>query len=172
MTGALVGAAGALALLGHLAVWLVAYAPIVRARRRGRWDPTPTPAVMHTFPENAIGAAPGSAYLYAGYALRPDEALVIEGTIDPDATYASLTLYDLYLQGIPGRTHLADRDLGRTWRVVVAHEDRGFARFLDCSALPRGVVAFRHAPGATVVPPRLRVVPLAAVCPDRHPPAV
>ena len=118
---------------------------------------------MHAFPENAIGAMPGSAYLYAGYALRPDQVLVVEGSVDPAATYASLTLYDPYLQGVPagvGRTHLNDTVLGPTWRVIVGHEDRGFPLFLDASRRPRGVIAFRHAPRATATPPRLRVLDL------------
>ena len=163
MIEVLVGGAAAFAFLGHLGVWLAAYRPIVSGRRLGRWDPTPTPEVMRAFPDNAIGVAPGSAYLYAGYALKPDEALVVEGTIDPDATYASLTLYDLYLQGVTGRTgptHLSDTSLGPRWRVVVAREDRGFERFLDAANQPTGVIAFRHAPGHGVVAPRLRVVSL------------
>jgi hypothetical protein len=160
MIAGLVGAGAVLALLGHCGLWMAAYRPIVRGRRQGRWDPTPTPPQMHAFPDNAIGVAPGSAYLYAGYALRPDQALIVEGTVDEGALYASLTLYDLYLQGVPGRTHLNDTALGKVWRVVVAHEDRGFPLFLDASRRPRGVIAFRHAPGATVTVPRLQVLDL------------
>ena len=160
---AVVGAAAVFALLGHTAVYFAAYHTLARARRRGRWDPTPTPRAMHAFPENAIGVTPGSAYLYAGYSLRPDQALVVEGTVHRDATYASLTLYDLYLQGVrsrTGATHLSDTRLDEAWRVVVAHADHGFERFLDAANQPRGVIVFRQSPADTVVVPRLEVVSL------------
>ncbi|MBX2802296.1 MAG: hypothetical protein KTR31_31740 [Myxococcales bacterium] len=158
-----VGAGFALAAIGHVALFSLAYRPVLRARRQGRWDATPNPPQMHDFAENAIGVAPGSAYLYASYVLNDDEVLVLEGCVHPEATYAGLTLYDDYLQGVRGRlgpTHLSDTALGRRWRVIVARENPGVEPFLDSSGQAAGIIAFRHAPRSTMVPPTLRVMRL------------
>jgi hypothetical protein len=115
-------------------------------------------------------SAQDAAYAQAPYALRPEEALVIEGRF-PKCRYASVALWNHYLQTYDYVTRTVSRNRKQTtlepdgsFRMVVAHSDPGVSNWLDTEGRPDGFIFWRFfLPEEPVAPLKTRVVPLSAL---------
>ncbi|MCB9780126.1 MAG: hypothetical protein H6742_16285 [Alphaproteobacteria bacterium] len=152
LLGLLVGF-GALMGLLFLALHAIAYRSLRRAAARGELVDVQGERV-HGFSGNAFGQNPDIAYRYSTFHVPPGAALLLRGRVHPDADYTSIVVYDPLLQSV-----LPERAAGPTWRnaeqlrldadgrfqvVLSAEPPSADVDWLDCSAVPRGVVFERH----------------------------
>lgn len=113
---------------------------------------------------------PDNQYTGTGFAIKPDEALIIEGSV-PDAEYWSVSLQNRWLQSLDYKNYqvsLTDQDIvtrdGR-YRVVVSHENPGAENWLDASGHETGLLAIRYQLAPGVEPPDIRLVKLSEALP-------
>lgn len=152
LLGLLVGFGALMALL-FVAFDAIAYRSLRRAAVRGELVATQGERV-HGFSGNAFGQNPDIAYRYSTFHVPPGHALLLRGQVHPDADYTSIVVYDPLLQSI-----LPERAAGPTWCnaeqlrldeqgrftiVLSAVRPSADVDWLDCSAVPRGVVFERH----------------------------
>lgn len=127
----------------------VAYAPLRRAIREGRLDPT-TSDSPRVWTGKGMGTHPEATYRYWPYELTEGEILVLHGQVDPDLVYHSITLYDRRLQSVPstGPTFLTGEALPREvdggYTLTLSWKDPGCRPWLDVSRCPKGVVFERQ----------------------------
>ena len=95
--------------------------------------------------------SPTAEYVLASYEVQPDEALVITIPQEPDGTYWSFQIFDVWLRSIAfqtrqttlhGRNLVRDGD-GRI-RMVLAHKDPGVANWLDAAGYAKGQILLRN----------------------------
>ncbi len=121
-------------------------------------------------PGDMAFAAVDNAYTMAPYALRPEQALVIEGRF-PTCRFANVVLWNRFLQTydyVNRRISLNRKQtkLGAdgSYRIVIAHRDPGIPNWLDTEGRPSGVVYWRFLlPEGEIVTPKARVVPFASI---------
>jgi hypothetical protein len=109
------------------------------------------------------------------FALRPDEALLVEFT-PPDGVFWSVSVGDMWYRTFNFSHHQTslngsqvELDADGVCRLVIAHQDPGIPNWLDTVGHPRGVVIIRWVMVSHRPQPLTRVVPfsqLADVLPD------
>ena len=108
----------------------------------------------HVFPapvkpgDFALSAA-DAAYSMAPYLLGPDEALVITGRW-PTCRFANVVLWNRQMQTFDYASRQISLNRAQTeleadgsFRMIVAHEDRGLANWLDTEGRPFGMIFWR-----------------------------
>lgn len=122
-------------------------------------------------PDGSVGFANRDAhYAMAPYALKPDEALVIEGRF-PKCRFANVMLWNRFLQTYDYLTHRISLNRKQTvlqpdgsFRMVVAHSDPGLPNWIDTQGRPSGLIYWRFVfPDEAIQPIASRVVPLASL---------
>ncbi len=122
-------------------------------------------------PDGLMGFANRDAhYAMAPYALKPDEALVIEGRF-PKCRFANIMLWNRYLQTYDYLTHNVSLNRKQTrleadggFRMIVAHSDPGLPNWLDTQGRPSGLMYWRFVfPEEEIQPIATKVVPLASL---------
>lgn len=119
-------------------------------------------------PEGMAFAAPDNAYASTIYVLRPDQALVIEGSF-PRCRFASVMLWNRYLQSYDYRSRQISLNRAQTkldangrYRIVIAGSDPGLPNWIDTEGRPSGMVYWRFLlPEGPIETPRARVVSLS-----------
>ncbi|WP_380874649.1 hypothetical protein ACFB49_00350 [Sphingomonas sp. DBB INV C78] len=124
-------------------------------------------------------ANPNAAYIAGGFALAPDEALVLEFDV-PDALYWGIHLGDRWSRtldyverqsSLNGAQAVVDSD-GRA-RIIVAHRDPGLPNWLDTGGLERGMMLLRWYRASATPVPDVRLIkfadlPPATLSPDER----
>jgi hypothetical protein len=145
--------------------------PIVKS---GKPVPSWVSIVPNTFnqpalPDGSIGFANRDAhYAMAPYALKPDDALVIEGRF-PKCRFANVMLWNRFLQTYDYTTHRISLNRKQTrqgpdgsFRMIVAHRDPGLPNWLDTQERPSGLMYWRFVfPEEPIQPLAAKVVPFA-----------
>jgi hypothetical protein len=121
------------------------------------------------FDGTAMGAAAENRPVIGSFQLAPDEALVVE-VEPPRGLYWSYSIgnpwwetidYARHQSSLNGHQAVIDAD--GMLRVVIAHEDPGFANWLDTAGHGEGPVILRCVRTETAPVPATRVVPFAEV---------
>jgi hypothetical protein len=147
----------------------------------GEPNPAPVPFVSNepnsvgtpfSFRNTGIAAAGAVDIFYSSgtFDLRPDDALVMEGTM-PDCVFANLVLWNPHMQMLEYRSRRASLNsrqmqLGDdgAYRLVIAARDPGVANWLDTGGHRRGTMFWRFLlPKQDPDTPRCRVVPVNEV---------
>ncbi|MBP1688112.1 MAG: hypothetical protein H6Q33_4255 [Deltaproteobacteria bacterium] len=146
--------------------------PMMQQGKVPSWVSTvPNQFNQPAIPSGDIGFANrDAAYAMAPYALKPDEALVIDGRF-PKCRFANVVLWNRYLQTYDYVTHTVSLNRKQTkaqpdgsFRMVVAHRTPGVPNWLDTQGHPSGLIYWRFAlPEETVPPLKARVVPVSKV---------
>jgi hypothetical protein len=144
--------------------------PFMQAGRVPSWVSTvPNQFNPPEPPRQDIGWANLAAvYAQAPYALKPDEALVIEGRF-PKCRCANVNLWNRYMQTYDYVTRTVSLNRKQTtlepdgsFRMVVAHRNPGAPNWLDTEGRPDGIIFWRFLLAEEPVTPlRTQVVPLA-----------
>jgi len=122
-------------------------------------------------PDGLIGFANRDAYYaMAPYALKPEEALVIEGRF-PKGRFANVMLWNRFLQTYDYLTHRISLNRKQTvlepdggFRMIVAHSDPGLPNWLDTQGRPSGLIYWRFVfPDEPIQPIATKVVLLASL---------
>jgi hypothetical protein len=122
-------------------------------------------------PGTAIGASfQEAAYAMAPYALRPDEALVIDGRFPP-CRFASVDVWNRYQQTSDYVTRTVSLNRKQTtlqpdgsFRMVLAHRNPGVPNWLDTEGRPSGMLFWRFVlPEGPIAPLKAQVVPFAQI---------
>jgi hypothetical protein len=122
-------------------------------------------------PDGTVGFANRDAhYAMAPYALKPDEALVIEGRF-PKCRFANVMLWNRFLQTYDYVNHRVSLNRKQTvlepdhsFRMIVAHSNPGLPNWLDTQGRPSGLIYWRFVfPDEPIEPVQSRVVPLAGL---------
>ena len=104
---------------------------------------------------NALGIATGggqSTNLYAGgvYRLEAGEALLVEASVPLEPLFLGVHLSNLWGESLDFESYQSSLNRVQTdvgadgvYRWIVAHEDPGFANWLDTTGLDHGFVTFR-----------------------------
>ena len=119
-------------------------------------------------PGDMAFAATDNAYTMAPYALRPDQALVIEGRF-PRCRFASIVLWNRFLQSYDYSSRRISLNRAQTkleadgsYRMVLAGSDPGVPNWIDTEGRPSGLMYWRFLlPEGEIVTPRAKVVSLA-----------
>jgi len=119
-------------------------------------------------PGNMAFAAVDNAYTTAPYALRSDQALVIEGRF-PDCRFANVVLWNRFLQSYDYSSRRISLNRSQTqlesdgsFRMVMAARDPGVPNWIDTAGRPSGMVYWRFLlPEGEIVTPRAKVVSLS-----------
>jgi hypothetical protein len=126
-------------------------------------------------PDGNIGFANRDAhYAMAPYALKPDEALVIEGRF-PKCRFGNVVLWNRFLQTYDydarqtslnrRQTHL---EPDGSFRMILAHADPHLPNWLDTEGRPSGLMYWRFVfPEESIQPIATRVVPFASLAAPR-----
>ena len=141
--------------------------PLLQPERMPRWVSTvPNQFNPPDKPAADLGqSAQDAAYAQAPYALKPDEALIIEGRF-PKCAYASVALWNHYLQTYDYVTRTTSRNRKQTtlepdgsFRMVIAHRDPGVPNWLDTEGRTEGLIFWRFfLPEEPIAPFKTRVV--------------
>ncbi|MGC4113981.1 MAG: DUF1214 domain-containing protein [Myxococcales bacterium] len=126
----------------------------------------PTPSPFRAANQASWGAV-DIVYAMAPFALRPDEALVMEGTL-PECAFANVMLWNRHMQTLEFRDrkvslNRAQMKLGEggTYRIVIAHRDPGVPNWLDTEGHFAGMIFWRFLlPKALPAKTVCKVVPL------------
>ncbi|BCI53284.1 hypothetical protein NIIDNTM18_25620 [Mycolicibacterium litorale] len=122
-------------------------------------------------PQNAYGwSAADAAYAMGAYDLRPDQALVVEGT-SPECAFWNLCLWNPFLHTYDytyERVTLNGAQIAYepdgSWRIVIADRDPGHPNWVSTAGRRTGLIWLRwFLPEETPARPRCRVVDLAEV---------
>lgn len=122
-------------------------------------------------PDGTVGFANRDAhYAMAPFALKPDEALLLEGRF-PKCRFANVMLWNRYLQTYDYLTHKVSLNRKQTvlepdgsFRMIVAHSDPGLPNWLDTQGRSNSLIYWRFVfPDETIQPIAARVVPLASL---------
>lgn len=126
-------------------------------------------------PDGSIGFANRDAhYAMAPYALKPDEALVIEGRF-PKCRFGNVVLWNRFLQTYDYDSHQTSLNRLQTrleadgsFRMIVAHADPHLPNWLDTEGRPSGLIYWRFVfPEEPIQPIAARVVPFASLAAPR-----
>lgn len=142
---------------------LAAVATYVKSKTTGTAPPDEQPdipfvsRIPNTLPQpfsfrdagiDVLGAV-DAHYSLGRYALGPDEALVMEGTIPP-AAFVNVMLWNRHMQTYEYRTHQTSLNrqqlqLGPdgSYRIVIANRDPGVANWLDTEGHAAGSIFWR-----------------------------
>ena len=122
-------------------------------------------------PQNAYGwSAADAAYAMGAYDLRPDQALIIEGT-SPECVFWNLCLWNPFLHTYDSAyervtingAHVQHEPDG-SWRIVVSDRDPGHPNWVSTAGRERGLIWLRwFLPEETPHRPVCRVVDVAQV---------
>jgi hypothetical protein len=129
----------------------------------------PLPSAFKASGQASWGAV-DIAYSMAPFAVGPDEALVIEGALPPCA-FANVVLWNRHMQTFEYRDRRVSLNRaqmklgeGRSYRVVIAHEDPGEPNWLDPAGHVTGQMFWRFLlPEAQPERPACRLVKLASL---------
>lgn len=129
----------------------------------------PVPAAFKASGQASWGAV-DIAYSMAPFVVRPDEALVIEGTM-PACAFANVVLWNRHMQTFEYRDrrvslNRAQLKLGEggSYRVVIAHQDPGEANWLDPAGHVTGLMFWRFLlPETPPERPRCQLVKLESL---------
>ncbi|MGE2717559.1 DUF1214 domain-containing protein [Mycolicibacterium litorale] len=122
-------------------------------------------------PQSAYGwSAADAAYAMGAYELRPDQALIVEGT-SPDCVFWNLCLWNPFLHTYDytyERVTLNGAQIAYepdgSWRIVIADRDPGHPNWVSTAGRRTGLIWLRwFLPETTPARPRCRVVDLAEV---------
>ena len=122
-------------------------------------------------PDGLIGFANRDAYYaMAPYALKSEDALVIEGRF-PKSRFANVMLWNRFLQTYDYLTHRISLNRKQTalepdgsFRMIVAHGDPGLPNWLDAQGRPSGLIYWRFVfPDEPIQPIATKVVSLASL---------
>ena len=122
-------------------------------------------------PGSALGASlQDAAYAMAPYALKPDEALVIEGRF-PKCRFASVDLWNRFQQTYDYVTRPVSRNRTQTklerdgsFRMVVAHRNPNVPNWLDTEGRAGGLLYWRFIlPEEPIVPLKTHVLPFTKI---------
>ncbi|SNS87749.1 hypothetical protein SAMN06295912_1218 [Sphingomonas laterariae] len=112
-------------------------------------------------------ANPNAAYIAGGFALAPDEALILEFDV-PDALYWGIHLGDRWSRTLDYIAHQSSlngaqvvTESGCRARIIVAHQDPGMPNWLDTGGLERGMILLRWYRAAATPVPEVRLTRLA-----------
>lgn len=114
----------------------------------------------------AVHGDPMYTYIVGGFALEPDEALIVE-VRPPECIYWSLTAYNYWLETFDHRFHnvavnkanaVAAQD--GTVRVILAGRDPGVPNWIDTAGHRRGTLMLRYANSQEKPMPSCKVVPI------------
>ena len=124
---------------------------------------------LPALPDGSIGFANRDAhYAMSPFALKPDEALIIEGRY-PKCRFANVMLWNRFLQTFDYLSHRVSLNRKQTvllpdgsFRMIVAHKDPGLPNWLDTQGRASGLIYWRFVfPDEPIQPLASRVVPLA-----------
>ena len=128
-------------------------------------------AEPYPVPQNAYGwSAADAAYAMGAYDLRPDEALVIDGT-SPECVFWNLCLWNPFLHTFNydyervtlNGAHVRYESDG-SWRIVVSDADPGHPNWVSTAGRSRGLIWLRwFLPDETPRRPVCRVVKVSEV---------
>lgn len=128
-------------------------------------------AEPYPVPQNAYGwSAADAAYAMGAYDLRPDEALVIDGT-SPECVFWNICLWNPFLHTFNydyervtlNGAHVRYESDG-SWRIVVSDSDPGHPNWVSTAGRSRGLIWLRwFLPDATPQRPVCRVVKVSEV---------
>lgn len=126
-------------------------------------------------PERSIqaGGDPHIVYYHSHWALRPDEALVIEAE-PPVCEHWNFQLNNYWMESLDYRhhrihinRHTAVYERDGSVRIVVAHRDPGLPNWIDTVGHESGTMCFRWVRAEHHPAPRTRVVPLSTLARSR-----
>ncbi len=140
-------------------------------------DPERLPSWVSSVPNqfNAPGkpgamafSAGDNAYASAPYVLRPDQALVVEGSF-PSCRFSNVVLWNRFLQSYDYASRRISLNRAQTklqpdgsYRIVIAGRDPGVPNWIDTGGAPSGLVYWRFLlPEGEIETPRARVVALS-----------
>jgi hypothetical protein len=120
----------------------------------------------------AAGGDPNIVYYHSHWALRPDEALVIEVT-PPTCEHWNFQLNNYWMESLDYRhfrvhvnKHSAHQDPDGSVRIVVAHDDPGVPNWIRTLGHESGTMCFRWVRAEQHPQPRTRVITLAQLRAD------
>lgn len=127
-------------------------------------EPYPVPAATYGW------AAGDASYAMGGFALAPDQALVLEGR-SPECVFWNMCLWNPYMQTYDYRYERVTINGGQvayekdgSWRIVIAARDPGVPNWVSTADHPSGVIWFRWFLPESLPPrPRASVAPLASL---------
>jgi hypothetical protein len=113
----------------------------------------------------AVAGAVDIFYSTGSFDLRPDEALVMEGTIPP-SRFTNVMLWNVHMQTLDYRTHNISlneqqivRETDGSYRIVISEQDPGVPNWLDTCGHRRGSIFWRFLlPESDPETPRCSVV--------------
>ena len=153
-----------------LETWLARGGALWEQMSRSFLGLEPNTLLVH-LPENAAehtGMA-GQAYGIGNFHCAPGQAVIVEFT-PPSCHHWSVSLANYYWQSIDYVTrqtslngHQALLDADGVFRAVIAHEDPGFANWLDTGGHTAGSIAARFLSADSAPAPTLRVIPHASL---------
>jgi hypothetical protein len=114
------------------------------------------------------GGDPNIFYLHGYWALKPDEALVIEAT-PPECEFWNFQLDNYWMESLDYRyapvwvnSHTARYNADGSITLTIARENRGFSNWIDTDSHTSGSMLLRWTRAKTHPVPRCRVVKLDA----------
>ena len=118
---------------------------------------------------NQAGGDPNITYYHSHWALKPDEALVIDA-MPPECDHWNFQLNNYWMESLDYRyytihtnKHLASYRPDGSVRIVVAHEDPSLPNWINTVGHESGTMCFRWIRANDKPQPRTRVVKLAGV---------
>ena len=129
----------------------------------------PTVAEPFPVPQHAYGwSAADAAYAMGAYDLKPDQALVIDGT-SPECVFWNLCLwnpflhtYDYTYERVTINGAHVDYETDGSWRIVVSDKDPGHPNWVSTAGRARGLIWLRwFLPEQTPARPTCQVVDVA-----------
>jgi hypothetical protein len=125
---------------------------------------------LKVFDLSKMGGLASQFYYEGTYALRDDEALIVEATVPSRCLYRSLILTneiyettDWYNNHSSLNDSQAKADADGVLRIVVSAKDPGVPNWLDTAGYPQGLIQGRWAECDSQPIPSVRKVPLAQV---------
>jgi hypothetical protein len=154
--------------LARLGQWLSQGGALWEEMSKGFLELEPNTLVVHLTEESDKRAGmAGQAYGIGNFRCQPDEAVIVE-LMPPPCRHWSVSLANWYWESLDYARrqgslngHQARLDADGIFRAVIAHEDPGFANWLDCDGHTRGTIIARFLLAESAPCPVLRSVPLA-----------
>jgi hypothetical protein len=125
--------------------WAVGYVPLIETKAGGK-------NIFMTLGlvDGGQLGNPAAHYQHCVYEVNDDEALILELDHEPEGSYWSLQLYDIWHRAIPFRTKQATlsgrqmvKDADGRVHVVISRQDPGIHNWLDNNGVTIGEVAWR-----------------------------
>lgn len=126
--------------------WACGFAQLVLRKAAG-----PNKFIAFDSEEATEEGSPSALYLECSFEVGDDEALILEFESEPNGTYWSLQLYDIWHRSLDFRTRQTtlngrqmDKDADGKVRVVLSRRDPGVANWLDSAGYNHGQVTWRN----------------------------